>query len=188
MGGSQSSIKLPLGRNYLVSYCKQHSVKEYTTFLKSVDLSNILISDNLIGSVYEYKLRFMGYSYHFTRNLEVKPLNELLKSNKIKNIETKWRCYTVSLDNIKHFLSNFSVLVAGFIISKKFAKTIMDIDIPHKLSDIILIIGYTQTGILIKTNWIRKELEIPFEFICNIKEIWNMEVLDFEDKYLLEEV
>ena len=90
----------------------------------------------------------------------------------------------VSLDNIKYFLSNFSVLIAGIIIDKKFAKSIFNLDIENKSSDVILIVGYTSDSLIIKTNWKTIYLEIPYKFICNIKEMWNINILSHEDKYL----
>jgi hypothetical protein len=184
MGQSQSS--LPSGKKYFVSYCKQHSVKESNIkILDSVELSNLLTGD-LIGSVYKYKTHFLGYSVPSIKYENQRPLNLILKSIKLKNFDIKPRCYVVSLDNIKYFLSRFDVLIAGIIIDKKFAKGIFKVDIENKASDVILITGYTLDSLIIKTNWKLGELEIPFDFICNIKEIWNIDILSHEDKYLQE--
>ena len=184
MGQSQSN--LPSGKKYTVSYCKQHSGKETDIkILDSIDLSNLLSGD-LIGSVYKYKTRFLGYSIPPITYENNRPLNLLLKSIKLENFDIKPRCYTVSLDNIKYFLSRFDILIAGIIIDKKFAKGMFDITIENKASDIILITGYTSDSLILRTNWKQTHLEIPFNFICNIKEIWNISILSHEDKYLQE--
>jgi hypothetical protein len=182
MGQTQSTI--PSGKKYLVSYCKQHNVKESTKLLESVDLSNLLVRKGLLNSVFEYKTRFLGYSFKPIDFETGIPLNKILKNVKLENLSFKCRCYTVSLENIKYFLSNFNVLIAGVIIDKKLSKEIFKKEINTKPSDIVLIVGYTPENLLLKTTWFEEILSLPFEFLCNIKEIWNINILSSEDKYL----
>lgn len=186
MGQVQSSTKLPLGKSYNISYCKQWDILKERKFMDSVDLSHLLESMNLVLSVFKYKLSNSGYhmgNLFYPINL---PLNEIIKfiSSKIKPYEIKSKCYIVSLDNIKYLLSDFNVLIAGIIIDQDFAKNILKTEISQDVTDIVLITGYHNTTVTIKTNWSTDLIDIPIDYLCNIKEIWNIEVLPFEDKYL----
>ena len=54
------------------------------------------------------------------------------------------------------------------------------------ISDIILIVGYTPDTLLIKTSWVPDTLEIPLNYIGNIKELWNISIYSPEEKYFEE--
>jgi hypothetical protein len=185
MGQSTSKLNLPSGKDYLISYCKHHDLKK-VEYLELVDLSNLItLDDNLLDVYFSYKLKSFGYT--FSKKISYRfdlPLNVLLKSIKIPNFEIKNCCYTVSLDTIKTLLSEFNILIAGIIIDKEFAKEILDTDITELLSDIILITGYTSEYIIIKTKWKKDFINLPFEYLGNIPEVWNLKLKSFEDKYL----
>jgi hypothetical protein len=177
------STSLPSG-NVLVSYCKQHSFNEPIKILDTVDLSNVLNPERgLLNSVYEYHVRFLGGTFtpiEFEKGL---PLNKMLKIKRLGHFKVKSRCYTVSLENIKKMISNFDILIAGVIIDKKFSKFIFG-KVLEKVFDLVLIVGYTTDSLILKTNWFKENVEIPFEYICNIKEIHNITIQSNEEIYL----
>jgi hypothetical protein len=187
MGQAQSSNnnKLPSGKSYNISYCQQWDILKEKKFPEYIDLSNLL-EGSLLLSVFKYKMSNMGYSMGKVFYPINVPLNEIINfiSLKLKPYKIKSRCYIVSLDNIKYLLSEFNVLIAGIIVDQEFAKNILNTEITQTVTDIILITGYHDSCVTIKTNWTSDLIDIPIDYLCNIKEIWNIEVLPLEDKYL----
>ena len=66
----------------------------------------------------------------------------------------------------------------------RFIKKVLSIDCTRVLSDIILIVGYTETEIIIMTKWSVDPINIPNCFISNIKEMWNINVESPEELYV----
>jgi len=194
MGNTSSKrYDLPLGKNYNISYCRQYNYK--SKIKDFIDLSSFLIDHgNLISKLIIYNINKHGYSLKpnnlfLNHNL---PLNEVIKNFKIKSSENvilkdvslKSRCYFVNEENIKSLLSDGNILIGGIIIDQEFSDLYLDkTPINYLLTDIVLIIGYSDKLIL-KTNWCKENLYIDFNFLCNIKEIWNVIPIVPEDKFL----
>jgi hypothetical protein len=174
MGQQQSSttsVQLPLGKNYLISYVKFESlnIENESMELDSVDLSNYLQpGNNLIESAFKYTYSLVGMKYIKRVYPENIPLNELI--NLYLTPDTKVVCYNPSLKNIKRLLSDFNVLIAGIIIDKelaeRFGKKVNGI-----VTDIVLIVGYTPDSLILKTTWIQDLFYLNYSFSGNIKEI-----------------
>lgn len=205
MGNSTSKeYLLPSGLNYIVSYCKIHTLPVHTCYGSS-DLTYFTECDKLLLIPFYYKLRNMGYavkSSHFKAYyLNIKlPLNELIQkiikagipnsSGELLDVDIKHTCYYPTLNNIHVLLDSGNILIAGLIIDKEFIKKVLNSDdvINEIVSDIVLIIGYTKENILIKTNWTSSIIHVPISFISNFREIWNIEIESPEDNFLNKEL
>ena len=196
MGNTSSKrYSLPLGKNYNISYCRQYNhrskIKDF------IDLSSFLIEQgdqgDLISKLIIYEINKHGYSLKpIEQRFYNLPLNQIIKNFKIKSsdnvilkdISLKSRCYFVNEENIKSLLSDGNILIAGIIIDQEFSDSVLDrTPINYLLTDIVLIIGYSDKLVL-KTNWCKENVYIDFNFLCNIKEIWNIIPIVPEDKFL----
>ena len=176
--------------NYLISYVKQHSCKDSEEILANeIDLSNFFIaseSENKIyyliyGSLF-YKLNEIGYSIKpiipryipgNNNSLEdiIKKITEygfLLSnySDVLDDLIITRTCYYPTFNNIKILLNQGNILIGGILIDSNL--------IPNTIigSDIILIMGYSDSGLLIKKS------DGSEEYISistrNIKEVWTI--------------
>jgi hypothetical protein len=196
MGNTSSKrYDLPLGKNYNISYCRQYNYK--SKIKDFIDLSSFLIDHgDLISKLIIYNINKHGYSLKknnlfLNHNL---PLNEVIKNFKIKSSENvilkdvslKSRCYFVNEENIKSLLSDGNILIGGIIVDQEFSDLYLDkTPINYLVTDIVLIIGYSdKLKLILKTNWCKENLYIDFNFLCNIKEIWNVIPILPEDKFL----
>jgi hypothetical protein len=196
MGNTSSKrYSLPLGKNYNISYCRQYNhrskIKDF------IDLSSFLIDQgdqgDLISKLIIYEINKHGYSLKpIEQRFYNLPLNQIIKNFKIKSsdnvilkdVSLKSRCYFVNEENIKSLLSDGNILIAGIIIDQEFSDSVLDrTPINYLLTDIVLIIGYSDKLVL-KTNWCKENVYIDFNFLCNIKEIWNIIPIVPEDKFL----
>jgi hypothetical protein len=140
----------------------------------------------------------MGYSLQQTpvfKNISNVPLETILEQLTIKSkngiilsdITIKRICYYPTLCNIKALLSKGNVLIAGIILDPLFCNNILQQVIPTLITDIVLIVGYTPTSVIIKTSWTPETIEVPNEFIANFKEMWDIFINSPEDKYICQE-
>jgi hypothetical protein len=83
-------------------------------------------------------------------------------------------------------LSNGNVLIGGMILGPKMCTDILNQTVNNLITDIVLIVGYTPSGILIKTTWTSGTIEIPNEYLSNFKELWDIYINSPEDKYICE--
>ena len=193
MGNTSSKrYSLPLGKNYNISYCRQYNYK--SKIKDFIDLSSFLSEKgDLISKLVIYTINNYGYSLKPTeQHFYNLPLNQIIKNFKIKSsdniilkdVSLKSRCYFVNEENIKSLLSDGNILIAGIIIDQEFSDLYLDkTPINYLITDIVLIIGYSDKLVL-KTNWCKENVYINFNFLCNIKEIWNIIPIVPEDKYL----
>lgn len=194
-------IELPNYKKYLISYVKLSNVEQSNEeFKPEIDLTSVFTeidpkshknTINLIyGSIF-YKLKMIGYSITpiIPRFLEFEkvPLNVNLENIKDHgfllsdyqntldvNIEIK--CYYPTIWNIKKLINSGNILIAGIILDNELINKInSNSNNPNSLnnSDVILIMGYNQTGFIIKTTWINENIELEYKFLDNIREVWN---------------
>ena len=202
MGQSQSlQYTLPSGKRYTISYCSQYNVKEYGFVPDSVHINIPVLNKNpidLIYSVFYAKLNAMGYSMEQTsvfRNISNIPLETVLEQVTIKSkngltlsdITVKQTCYYPTIANIKSLLAKGSPLIAGIILDPLFCTTVLHEVISHLITDIVLIVGYSETGVIIKTSWTPETIEVPNEYLSNFKEMWDIYINSPEDKYICQE-
>jgi len=201
MGQSQSSeYILPFGKRYIISYCAQYNIKDSGTFKDSVNV-NIPVENNktplhLIYTLFYYKLNLIGYSIkpiwkHLNCNIPLETILEKISINSsdlvtLSDITIQRTCYYPTLDNIKSLLSNGNVLIGGMILGPKMCTDILNQTVNNLITDIVLIVGYTPSGILIKTTWTSGTIEIPNEYLSNFKELWDIYINSPEDKYICE--
>jgi len=191
MGQAQSkkNYNLPLGKNFIISYCRHHSIKKEQAIHEEINLEKIVSGDStldLILSVFNYHLSHNGIN---VKCKNIQPfrgtLHEILlgiKGSYKHPIETK--CYFSEPTNIKALLTNGNVLIAGIIIDSEFANDYLDTNFTNTRSDIVLIVGYTQNEYIIKTTWCLETIKLPWESLGNIKEVWNISVKNPENEYL----
>jgi len=196
-------IDLPLGKNYIISYCRQYNIHEPVETREQIDLSKIIEENDcknipqLIYSVLYYKIKHLGYntdnfiSEDFAIQL---PLNEILETilsrgikselhhENLNDLEISIECFYPKVKNIKRLLSMGNILIGGLILDRKLL-LFLEINDSVILSDIVLIVGYNTQFIMIKTTWISEILNLPIEFIDNFKELWNINVKSPEDKF-----
>ena len=209
MGQTQSSYVLPSGKNYKFSYSNTlENVKEIVSLPEKVDLSNLIDFPKEDGNNYMlkliftaiyYKVKNLGYDiknnyYHFihTYNVDLKTIMEnicvrgiKLKENSLSDLKMVPVSYKVTKQNIMQLLCLGNILIGGMVINKKLIdyldfKSFTD----TLLTDIVLILGYNFNSFMILTNWSPDIKVIPFEFIDNFLEIWNIEINCPEDYFL----
>jgi hypothetical protein len=198
MGNNQSS--LPSGKNYIISYCKHLNFKNNfisneTNLINGINI-NKSNQSNLIISVFYNKINSCGYSLKpsFTQKFTIAPLEVILnkikdhgfyssnKEKKLSDIIIKPKCYTPKLKIIKSLIYLGNVLIAGLVIDPEFAKNVLNTNITEIVTDIVLIVGYTEKEIIIKGVF--SEFVIPNEYISSIKEVWNIEIESPEELFL----
>jgi hypothetical protein len=199
MGQSQSlQYTLPLGKRYTISYSPQYNVNEYGFVPETIHINIPILNKNpidLINSVFYSKLNRMGYSLQQTpifKNISNVALEDILEQLTIKSkngiilsdITIKKNCYYPTLANIKALLSQGNVLIAGIILDPLFCNNVLQQVVPTLITDIVLIVGYTPTSVIIKTSWTAETIEVPNEFIANFKEMWDIFMNSPEDKYI----
>jgi len=201
--GNTSSV--PFGKNYQISYCKHSKLKCVNGLTSETNLINgIKINNknhiNLILSVFYNKINANGYSLKYMDNhlLINLPLDEVINSiikkgfyssghqKKLSDIIINPKCYIPKLKNIRSLVYMGNVLIAGLVIDSEFSKNILKCELKEIVTEIVLIVGYTEKSILIKGIWNNELLSIPNEYIDYIKEIWNIEIESPEDKYNIE--
>ena len=195
MGQTQTKEKydLPFGRNYSISYCRCYNVSKTSSFKNEINLIKLIPDEkidyvtDLISSVFNYKIKFLGYSV-VTKIpfFDKSPLNLYLSKIKIMNLKITPVCYNSNLNNIKYLLNKGNILIAGLIMDSEFINSVLRCDYtPDLVTDIVLIIGYTADSILIKTIWTERPIEVQTIFLNNFKEIWNIKIESPEEKYLI---
>jgi len=183
--GQANSTNLP----YIYSYCKQYNC-ENEAKLKDINLINLL-NDEPFHFWFIYKLKHAGYSVklksNFNFNFNLLPLNKIIQTVinvlSLKKI-IKSKCYVVNEFNIKSLLSSGNVLLGGVVIDSELSK-ILNCNFNERVitTDTLLIIGYTENTLIVKTN--KEEIiNLPNEFINNIKEIWDIFIESPEETYL----
>jgi hypothetical protein len=187
-------------KNYLISYVKQCNYSYDDSIHKNnIDLSNFYISLESENKIYSliygslfYKLNEIGYS--------IKPiipryipgnensLEDIIKkimeygfllsnySDVLNDLIITRTCYYPTLNNIKSLLNQGNILIGGILIDSELINFLEKDNISDTNtiigSDIILIMGYSDLGLLIKTNY--SDVLIDYKFIDNIKEVWNI--------------
>ena len=203
-GDIECIYTLPNFNKYTISYCKQNNfdntIKE-GQLKESIDLSSsILFDNNLVYCVILEQVNKLGYSLKkvFQKPIPFNtPLNEIIKSynsfmssdcnDTLNDLIIKNTCHYATLDNIKKILNNFNVIIAGIIIDHDLIKSITNhtsntpISSFKQTTDIVCIVGYNSSSILLKTNWTDKIIHLNTSFIENIKEIWNIDIKSPED-------
>ena len=198
MGQIESKYKLPLGKEYLISYCKQKYISEKETFPSSRNLIKLIdeSSFDLISNSFFYKLKHLGYSIKQTKiQIKKNNLNKMIeqviktgfmcsdKTHYLKDLDITSTCYSVNLHTVKYFISKGDICICGIIIDPEFTKSVLSTE-TNESSDIILIIGYTENEFIILTNWCKEPINVPNEFIKFIKEINIVDIKSPEDKYI----
>jgi hypothetical protein len=189
MGQNQTkNYQFPSGIKYNISYCRQYNISEkllsdFCFHKTDVDLSNIVEETGISGCI-NYKLAELGYSFKTDIEYSLQTLNEFLLKIKILDLGVKWKCYMPTLDNIKYLLFQGNVLLAGIVIDNDLKKMFGITENNSIFSDIVLIVGYNQTDFILKTTWQEDLVNIPFDFVGDFKEIWNIELENPEDKFL----
>jgi len=185
-GPSKKEYSLPSGKKYVFSYCRHYSLNMDSENFESINLENLLeTSEEVLEQVFNYKLKNIGYSFKTSIKTIKGPLHNILNSVILpKDISFLAKCYQVQKHIIQYFLTKGDILVCGLIMDEDFLLEILGIPFRDTLSDIILIVGYTPDKFLIKTNWTPDTLEIPWIFVENIQELWNINIESPEEKYL----
>jgi len=192
----QLNYNIPNMKMFKLSYCIQNNIEFISEIKEQIDLS-LLVNEFKVGIPLQfiyYKLKHAGYVFkEYSIDLQIYRLDELLNyfSNKgiflsknavINDVKIKSKCYESNLNNIYHFLNKGNILLGGIILNEDFITNVLKLDIldyTKTISDIILIVGYNQTHIYLKTNWSNDILKVENKFIKNIREIWNIDLKTF---------
>ena len=190
----QLNYFIPTSKNFKISYCVQESItekvekKEYINLSKIIEEYNTL---NLVLQVLYYKCKHQGYnfkefnvipiSYRIDHILEyISSKGIMLSDNAVINdIEIIRKCYEPKLNNIYHFLNKGNILIGGIILNEIFITEVLKIDLFDYydiISDIILIVGYDNTSLYLKTTWCNHLITMDNKFVKNIREVWNLEI------------
>ncbi len=184
------NLTLPSGNNYMISYCRGYDVTKRIKCSKETNLE-LLISQKklnvqeLIYSIFKYKIDFLGYSIQDLKipPFDQIPLNIYLNQIKIMDLEITSTCYNVKLSNIKYLLNKGNIIIAGLILDEEFLKETFNLISKEISTDIVLIIGYNLDFIIIKTGWISSPVNIPLRLLDNFKEMWSIKIQSPEEKY-----
>ena len=197
---------LPSGKNFIISYCKIYNIDDskldfYFDKKFDINLSHLIdhFTCNLILIPFYHKIHNIGYSIKESNcTLDYKnPLSDVIlniiksgiptSSGEILDVTIKSKCYYPTIDNIRYHLYNGNILIAGLVIDTEFIKIVLKSDDYKEnevFSDIVLIVGFDDTRVLIKTNWNKDIIYVPNSFLENFREIWNIEIESPEDIYL----
>jgi hypothetical protein len=189
---------IPCQRLFKLSYTVCKSVKSKQTQLDTIDLRRLLENWttpklNVFMQFLYQKLKFNGYT--------LKPVNidfpytsidkiisqmnatgfPVVNNEFIRDIKFVKSCYTPSLNTIHYFLSEGRLLLAMVILDKDFISQALKLSVENLeniATDAVVIVGYDQENIFIKTNWFKFIVSIENRFIeNNIKEIWDIDIL-----------
>jgi len=181
------------------------SEMDLSNLIKDNDNQNNLI--NLIYGSLFYKLNTLGIWFNpiipdieFSRET---PLNNILETIKQKgfllkddnssetvNLLFELNAYYPTIENIKNLINNSNILIAGILLDNELINNLITnnlteqneaseiIDNNSIYSDIILIVGYNDSGLIIKTVWYSdsRNIVLDYKFLNNIKEIWNINI------------
>lgn len=208
-----NELKIPKNKIYNVSYCTGNNLlgndKE---FLEILNISSLIEYFNnstnkknevlvLIYSSFLYKLRSIGYSLVPKITINNQIINSNLEDliylickegiyteyDKLSDLKVIGSCYNVNINNIKYLLNKGNIIIAGIIIDKPLLVDLNYLNLSlfeNNSSDIVLIVGYSYTELILKTNWSDELIFINIKFINNLKELWNIEVYSPEEKIL----
>jgi hypothetical protein len=190
MGQTQSTdLQLPEGKNFIISYCRHYDVLQPIDGKDSINFINLIpdciTTVSLLTSVLQYKYHSIGYRSLLLELPRVysKCIDDYFSDLKILDTHITHLCYNVTLPNIRHFLSSGNILIAGILMDSHFVKDQFNLEIKEMVTDIVLIIGYTPTEIIIKTTWKPEPMYIEHRFLNVFTEIWNITIESPEEKY-----
>jgi hypothetical protein len=189
------SYNIPTTKNFKLSYCVQKTIKQQVEKKECVDLSN-LVEEYQCGIVLQfiyYKLKHEGYCfkeypieqsiYRIDDLLETFSEKGIMLSNNaiINDIKIKKNCYEPTLDTIYHFLNNGKILLGGILLDSTFLKEVLNITLNKQpiISDTILIVGYNNDSLYLKTVWCDEIIKVENIYLSNIREIWDIEIKTF---------
>jgi hypothetical protein len=202
MGNTGS--KLPSGKNYTISYTKHLKFKSIPDIPTETNLvTGIKVRNEthleMIYSVFYYNINNNGYSlkgrYPYF-NITGTTLEDIFKSiikrgiwsmdnqTKLSDITILPKCYSPKLKTLRSLIYLGNVLIAGLLIDKALSQILFKVEFTELVTEIVLILGYTEKEILIKGIWSEETISIPNEYSTSIKEVWNIEIHSPEDKYL----
>jgi len=192
---------IPSKKLFKMSYCIQENISESITKKEYVDLSKLVEGYEDIGLMLQfiyYKLKHEGYSfkeysisqitYRLDQIFDYINDNGIFLSNNsvINDFRIIKKCYEPNLNNIYFFLNKGQILLGGIILDEKFITDVLHMEIGKNgngknsiISDIVLIIGYDENTIYLKTEWCENTVKIDNKFVSNIREIWNIEIKTF---------
>ena len=200
---THTKYNIPKNKNYLISYTKQENLQPENLQEINIDLSNFVIipvprgSQNVYSLIYGalfYKLNAIGYSIkpiiprHLNcHNLSLQDIINQIVSygfllsdyhEVLDDLIITPTCYYPVINTIKYLLQQNNILIGGILLDSDLINYLSpeySLNIKYVFSsDIILIVGYSEQGFLIKTNWCEDTVLIDYSFIDNIKEVWNI--------------
>ena len=198
-----NTTSVPSGKNYIISYCKHSKFKSIPDISNKTNLVNGIGINNkththLIYSVFYYFINNNGYSlkkmypHGTTTNLSLECLLKGIITKgfysadyqkKLSDIIITPICYTPKLKTIRSLVYLGNVLIAGLIIDSYLSQLLFKVDVKQVVTEIVLVIGYNEKELLVKSIWDSEIISIPNEYISNIKEVWNIEINSPEDKF-----
>jgi hypothetical protein len=199
MGQQNSKFKfrIPNEKLYKLSYELTVKVNDNQNELKFINLSDALkdFSPNIdpIIQYFYHKLKQSGYVLkplniefvYMSINEIINKINlkgfPVVNNSSINDIKLIKKCYEVSLNTIYYFINNDSILLALIILNEEFLIHVLKINenLQNKvITDVVLIVGYTDKTFFIKNKWSEENqiLEIENKYLNNIKEIWNISI------------
>jgi hypothetical protein len=182
---------IPMKKNFKLSYLIYEQINEIPEIKEEIDL-RILVENysGLLEGFIFHKCKQIGYTLVSPKlNVISIRIDTILNDIKHKGIHVSntsfndfildKKCYKPTLNTIYHFLNNGKILLAGIILTDAFTQETLKMHL-HEcndiISDIILIVGYNQEHIYIKTEWCKNVLQIKNTFIDNIKEVWDVDI------------
>ena len=202
MGNTQSQ---PSGNNYIISYCKhlKYTAKE-TTMDSNLNMSisgSHKTQIDMIYNVFYTKIKNAGYSLkeeYLHSQVPKLQLSEIIKGivdkgfyssnreKKLGDILIEPKCYSPKIKYVRSLIYEGNTLIAGIIMDAPFLKNVLKSDDSEIITDIVLIIGYTASEIIIRGIWNSEIIVIPNDYFYIFKEVWNIEISSPEEKYLFE--
>jgi hypothetical protein len=200
-----NTVSEPSGNNYIISYCKhlKYTPKE-TTMDSNLNMSitgNHKTQIDMIYNVFYTKIKNAGYSLkeeYLHPRVPNSQLCEIIKGitdkgfyssnreKKLSDLIIEPKCYSPKIKYVRSLIYEGNVLIAGVVMDAPFLKNVLKCDDSEIITDILLIVGYTASDIIIRGIWNPEAIIIPNEYFYIFKEMWNIEISSPEEIYLFE--
>jgi len=190
---------IPAERLFKLSYTVKTPQRNVCNIVQTVNLSLLLNEYTNIGVFMQFlyqKLKYAGYNSLKPINVDfgytsiqsiLQDLNENgipVGNGVIKDVKIIKNCYEPNFNNICYFLNKGRLLLAMIILDTEFITESLKLtenNLKEVATDAVVIVGYDEFNFYIKTNWFKFIVKVENKFINNIKEIWDIDILTFNN-------